>query len=88
MEEKEILKITDENGVEKEVEVLNYFTLKSNNKDYITYTENKEDAKGNIIVYTSEVIDKGDSIELAGIEDANVVKEIKDVLVELAKAGD
>ena len=88
MEEKEILKITDENGVEKQVEVLNYFTLKSNNKDYITYTENKEDAKGNIIVYTSEVIDKGDSIELVGIEDANIVKEIKDVLVELAKAGD
>ncbi len=88
MEEKEMLKIIDENGIEKEVEVINFFTLKSNNKDYITYTENKEDAKGNIIVYTSEVIDNGDSVELKGIEDANIVKEIKDVLVDLAKAGD
>ena len=53
MEEKETLKITDENGVEKEVEVLSYFTLKSNGKDYLIYTENKEDADGNIITYVS-----------------------------------
>ena len=88
MEEKDIIKIIDEDGVEKEVEVLNYFTLNSNGKDYMTYTENKEDAKGNIIIYTSEVIDKGDSVELAGITDENVLKEIKDVIIELAKTGD
>ena len=75
--DKEIIKITDVDGVEKEVEVINYFTLNSNGKDYITYTENKEDAKGNIIVYTSEVIDKGEYIELGAIEDENVVKEIR-----------
>lgn len=86
--EKETLKIIDENGMEKEVEVVNYFTLNSNGKDYITYTENQEDAKGNVIVYTSEVVDKGDSVELVAIEDANIVKEIKEVLVDLAKAGE
>ena len=86
--EKETLKIIDENGMEKEVEVINYFTLNSNGKDYITYTENQEDAKGNVIVYTSEVVDKGDSVELVAIEDANIVKEIKEVLVDLAKAGE
>ena len=88
MEEKDIIKIIDEDGVEKEVEVLNFFTLKSNGKDYMTYTENKEDAKGNIIIYTSEVIDKGDSVELAGITDENVLKEIKEVIIDLAKAGE
>ena len=84
--EKETIKITDVDGVEKEVEIVNYFTLNSNGKDYITYTENKEDSKGNIIVYTSEVIDKGDYIELGAIEDENIVKEIKDVLIDLAKS--
>lgn len=88
MEEKDMIKIIDEDGVEKEVEVLSFFTLKSNGKDYMTYTENKEDAKGNIIIYTSEVIDKGDSVELAGITDENILKEIKEVIIDLAKAGE
>ena len=86
--EEEKIKIVDVDGKEKEVEVINYFMLNSNGKDYITYTENKEDAKGNIIVYTSEVIDKGEYIELGAIEDENVVKEIKDILIDLAKSGE
>jgi len=88
MEEKDIIKITDEDGVEKEVEVINYFTLNSNGKDYIIYTENKEDSKGNIVVYTSEVVDHGDSIELVGIEDDKIMNEIKNIMIEITKAGE
>ena len=54
MEENKTIKIFDENGVEKEVEVIAYFTLTMNNKDYLIYTENKEDANGNVEVYTSD----------------------------------
>ena len=86
--EKETIKITDVDGKEKEVEVINYFTLNSNGKDYITYTENKEDEKGNVIVYTSEVIDKKDHIELGAIGEESVVKEIKEILIDLAKSGE
>lgn len=89
MEEKKIIKIFDENGVEKEVEVVAYFTLAMNNKDYLIYTENKTDANGNVEVYTSEVVHKEDNTtELLGIEDDNVWAEIKKVMIEIAKDGE
>ena len=90
MEEKnKTIKIFDENGVEKEVEVIAYFTLTMNNKDYLIYTENKEDTNGNIEVYTSEVIHKDDNTtELLGIDDDNVWTEIKKVMIEIAKDGE
>jgi len=89
MEEKKTIKIFDENGVEKEVEVVAYFTLTMNNKDYLIYTENKEDANGNVEVYTSEVVHKDDNTtELLGIDDDNVWAEIKKVMIEIAKDGE
>lgn len=89
MEEKQMLKITDEQGVEKEVEVLSYFTLNSNGKKYLIYTENISDAAGNVEIYTSEVVEKEDgSIDLLGVEDDNVWNEIKQVMIDLAKEGE
>lgn len=89
MEENKTIKIFDENGVEKEVEVIAYFTLTMNNKDYLIYTENKEDANGNVEVYTSEVVHKDDNTtELLGIDDDNVWTEIKKVMIEIAKDGE
>lgn len=89
MENKEMIKIVDELGAEKEVEVVSYFSLKSNNKDYLIYTENKVDASGNIEVYTSEVVNSVDgSIELKGIEDDAVWSEIKKVMLDIAKDGE
>ena len=88
MEEKAMVKVIDENGIEKEVEILNYFTLKSNNKKYLVYTENKQDAKGNIIIHTSEVVETNSGIELTKIEDDKILQEIKSVLIELAKDGE
>ena len=82
MEGKETLKITDENGVEKEVEVLSYFKLKSNGKDYLIYTENQADENGNVLTYTSEVVENGDSVELKGIEDPAVINEIKEIILQ------
>lgn len=89
MEKDTKIKIFDENGVEKEVEVVAYFTLTMNNKDYLIYTENKTDANGNVEVYTSEVVNKDDNTtELLGIDDDNVWAEIKKVMVEIAKDGE
>ncbi len=86
MEGKETLKIIDENGVEKEVEVLSYFKLKSNGKDYLIYTENQLDENGNVLTYTSEVVEDGENIELKGIEDPEVVNEIKDLIIQTINA--
>ena len=86
MENKNYITIIDSNGMEKRVEVLNYFTLNSNGKDYVAYTENQEDANGNVIIATSEVIERPDgSIEFANITDQNTLNEIKNVLFDLCK---
>lgn len=89
MEEREIIKITDETGIEKEVEVVAYFTLKTNGKDYLIYTENKTDASGNVEVYTSEVIaNQDDTVTLASVDDEAVWVEIKKVMLDIAKDGE
>lgn len=89
MEEKEIIKIVDETGVEKEVEVVAFFTLKMNNKKYLIYTENKTDAAGNVEVSASEVIDNSDdTVTLAGIDDDAVWVEVKKVMLDIAKDGE
>ncbi len=89
MNEKEIIKVIDETGTAKEVEVVAYFTLKTNNKDYLIYTENKTDASGNVEVNTSEVHTKDDgSIELLGVDDDAVWVEIKKVMLDIAKDGE
>ena len=43
--EKDTIKIIDENGQEKVVDIVAFFTLKSNRKKYLIYTENKKDEK-------------------------------------------
>ena len=89
MDENRMIKILDENGMEKQVEVIAYFTLTLNNKDYLIYTENKTDANGNVEVYTSEVVQKdGEVTELIGIDDDNVWADIKKVMSEIAKDGE
>lgn len=89
MEEREIIKITDETGIEKEVEVVAYFTLKTNGKDYLIYTENKTDASGNVEVYTSEVVaNQDDTVTLASVDDEAVWVEIKKVMLDIAKDGE
>jgi len=79
------IKITDMNGQVKEVEVVTYLTLHSNNKKYLIYTDNITDQEGNVELYTSEVIEKEDgSIELAGIEDDAVWAELQEIMDDLA----
>ena len=89
MNEKEFIKVIDETGTAKEVEVVAYFTLKTNNKDYLIYTENKTDASGNVEVNTSEVHTKEDgTVELLGVDDDAVWVEVKKVMLDIAKDGE
>lgn len=86
MEQNNMITIIDNNGIEKQVEVLSYFTLNSNNKKYVAYTDNQVDSNNNVIVATSEVIENPDgTIEFANIFEPNVINEIKNVLIDLTK---
>lgn len=89
MNEKEILNIIDENGVAKQVEVVAYFTLKTNGKDYLIYTENKTDASGNVEVSVSEVVEQADgTVIFNGVDDEAVWVEVKKVMLDIAKDGE
>ena len=89
MEEKEILNIVDENGVAKQVEVVAYFTLKTNGKDYLIYTENKTDASGNVEVSVSEVVEEADgTVVFNSVDDEAVWVEVKKVMLDIAKDGE
>lgn len=89
MNEKEIIKIIDENGAEKEVQVVAHFTLKTNEKDYLIYTENKIDSSGNVEVCTSEIIKNSDgTVSLSGVDDESIWSEIKKVMLDIAKDGE
>lgn len=89
MNEKEIINIIDETGVAKQVQVVAYFNLKMNGKNYIIYTENKTDASGNIEVNASEVVSQPDgTITFNGIDDETVWVEVKKVMLDIAKDGE
>ncbi len=81
--EKLMIKVVDENNDEKEVEVIHFFTLDSNDKEYVIYTENEEDEKGNVLIYFSEVLREDDKSTLIKVEDKEVVKEITKVIKDL-----
>ena len=86
---KEMINVIDETGTSKQVEVVAYFTLKSNGKNYLIYTENKTDVSGNVETYTSEIVDNNDgSATLLGITDDSAWVEIKKVMLDIAKDGE
>lgn len=89
MNNREMINIIDETGVAKQVEVVAYFNLKLNGKDYLIYTENKTDPSGNVEVYTSEVVTNSDgSATLASVTDEAIWVEIKKVMLDIAKDGE
>lgn len=90
MEQQDKMKIIDENGKERMADVLLYFTLKENNKDYIIYTFNEKDSKGMIVVYSSLInIDpeNKDNVTLSGIESDEEWNKIKDIMRKLIKTS-
>jgi uncharacterized protein YrzB (UPF0473 family) len=89
MNNKETINIIDESGVSKTVEVVAYFTLKLNGKDYLIYTENKTDQSGNVEVYTSEIASNAyNTVSLSSITDESIWVEIKKVMLDIAKDGE
>ncbi len=86
MENKELFKITDEEGNLKVVELLHYFTLDSNGKDYLVYTEGIEDAQGNVIVNVLEVVEQNEGIKLVGIEEQSVLGEVTKIITEIVRS--
>lgn len=80
-----MVKIKNTNGKEKNVEILASITLDSNGKDYVIYTENKETNLGNIQIFVAEIKENDDSISLLTINDEKVWDEIKRKISQVLK---
>lgn len=85
-QEKQIMSIVQEDGSIDEVEVLVTFEFTDTKKDYVIYTKNEIDEKGNITVYAASVIKTPDgSTKLGGIDTDDEWTRIKEVLKSLSK---
>ena len=82
---KEIIKVLDQNGVEKEAEVVLCF--EKDGKNFIIYTFNETDEKGMIILYSSMVsrVNGENLFEKITPEDWTMVKGIMNSIVKEGK---
>lgn len=76
--------VTDRDGKESEVEVLDIFTVEGyEDKDYILYTENKEIDENNIEVFVSILKQDGDTFTLEAINDEKEWEEVQKAIDEV-----
>lgn len=73
----------DENGKEREYEVLFTFESEETNKNYIVYTDNTTDEIGNIEVYASIYDPENPNSKLEPIETEKEWKVIETILTTL-----
>jgi uncharacterized protein YrzB (UPF0473 family) len=79
------VKIVREDGSVQEADVLLFFNLKENGKDYIIYTFNEKDDKNLVTVYTSEVVKTEDGYKFENVESEEVWSKIKEVMKSVIK---
>ena len=75
------LNVIDFDGSNKTIEVLKYFELKKNGKDYIIYKD-RNDVK-NYLVYAAEVIENDDEIILKEIDNEEIKKTLEDIMEKI-----
>lgn len=81
--EKMTFKITNENGIEVEYEVLFTFESDETKKNYIVYTDNSLDEDGNTRVYASIYTPGSEETELKPIETDKEWKIIETILEQI-----
>jgi uncharacterized protein YrzB (UPF0473 family) len=82
----ETIRVTDENGLEREAEVLSFFKLKSNDKEYLIYTFNEPAGDDLVTIHASTVqVNADGTYTLLGIDDENEWTEVKKVMRDIIK---
>lgn len=85
-DKKRTMIVLDEQGNEKEAEVLSAFSVKKYNKNYILYTLNEVDENEMVKIYASELIEKDNMYSLGAIESDEEWAAVKEVMKEVAKS--
>lgn len=76
--------IKNDQGEEKEFEILFSFNSKNTNKTYITYTDFEKNSEGIISCYSS-IYDNGTLYPVETEEENKVIEEILNTITETAK---
>ena len=85
-EDKKIMSIVLEDGSIDEVEVLLTFKFTDTNTEYMVYTKNETDDKGNVTIYVASVERaEGEDPRLGSVNSEEEWTRIKNVLKELSK---
>lgn len=78
-----IIDVIDEKGRKDRIEILKYFTLKSNNKDYIIYKkENKKNTDEK--VFASQVIENKNDIFLKEIKESELINKMQKIMEDFS----
>ena len=85
--EREIITLTRPDGEEVEAEVLIFFELESNQKDYLIYTYNEKDKNNMITVYASAFVEEDGKFSLKPIESDEEWEQVKEVMRQTIKSG-
>ena len=86
MKENRTFVALDENGNERECEVIMFYQNDENNMNYIFYTDNQLDQEGNLNLYASRYFgEDGKGMVLEEIVDENEWNSLEKVLGEAKK---
>ena len=85
--EKQIVTMITPDGEEVDVEVLLFFELESNHKEYLIYTYNEKDKNNMITVYASSFVEEENSYHLRPIETEEELDQVKEVMRQAIKSG-
>ena len=81
--EKEMVRIIDQKGIEKTVELISIIEDKDENNKYLVYSKDEKQKNGNLIIYVSKAVVRENSYVLANIESDEEWRNIKSILSEI-----
>ena len=85
--ERKIVTLINADGEEVEAEVLVFFELDSNHKEYLIYTYNEKDKNNMITVYASSFVEEDGKYCLKSIEADEEWEQVKEVMRQTIKSG-
>ena len=87
MEEKQKIVVLDQNGMEKEAELLSSFKLPDTGKAYLLYTLNEKDENDMQRIYASILVDRDGMYSLETIENEDEWRMVKEIMKKMAQQG-
>ena len=85
MDDKETIVVIDQDGQEREAEVISNFALPDTGKEYIFYTFDERDANGMVKLYASVLVEKDGMFSFEDIESDEEWSKIKDIMKKMVQ---